>query len=129
MAQVKVFGLRASLDTHRYELSEAIHQAIVEALDYPTEKRFQRFIALEEADFIYPSDRSPSYTIIEISMLAGRSTAAKKALIGALYRNVMEACGIGPQDLEITLFETPRENWGIRGQPGDELTLSYTVHV
>ena len=34
-----------------------------------------------------------------------------------------------PQDIEITIFETPRHNWGIRGLPGDELTLTYNVNV
>ncbi|MEM6432015.1 MAG: tautomerase family protein, partial [Deinococcota bacterium] len=26
-------------------------------------------------------------------------------------------------------FETPKENWGIRGQLGDELSLNYKVDV
>jgi phenylpyruvate tautomerase PptA (4-oxalocrotonate tautomerase family) len=32
-----------------------------------------------------------------------------------------------PQDVEITIHESPKENWGIRGKPGDELSLSYKV--
>ena len=31
--------------------------------------------------------------------------------------------------VEITIFETPRGHWGIRGLPGDELDLNYTVQV
>lgn len=27
----------------------------------------------------------------------------------------------------IVLIETPRHDWGIRGMPGDELNLNYTV--
>ena len=33
------------------------------------------------------------------------------------------------QDLEITIFETPRHNWGFRGLPGDEHALNYRVDV
>lgn len=62
-------------------------------------------------------------------MFEGRTTEAKKALIRAVYANVAETCGIAPQDLEITIFEAPRENWGIRGIPGDELALTYNVRV
>jgi len=31
--------------------------------------------------------------------------------------------------VEITLFETPRHHWGIRGKLGDALSLSYPVGV
>lgn len=129
MAQVKIYGLRASIEARRAKLSEAIHQAIVEALSFPPEKKFQRFIGLESVDFVFPPDRTEAYTIIEISMFAGRSVEAKKALIRALFQHIEAACGIRPQDVEITIFETPKENWGIRGLPGDELALSYKVNV
>lgn len=129
MAQVTIYGLRSTLDRHRQTLSDAIHASVVEALAYPVEKRFHRFIGLAGEDFVHPADRSDDYTIIEISMFEGRTTEAKKALIRALYANVRAGCGISPQDLEITVFETPRQNWGIRGMPGDELGLSYDVEV
>jgi Tautomerase enzyme len=44
-------------------------------------------------------------------------------------RHIEQRCGIAPQDVEITVFETPRANWGIRGVPGDELALGYKVDV
>lgn len=129
MAQIKIYGLRKYLDRHRDGLSEAIHSAVVEALNYPPEKKFHRFFSLEPEDFLFPSDRSPSYTIIEISMFEGRSSETKKALIRQLFLKINQTCGIESQDLEITIFETPRENWGIRGMPGDELALNYKVDV
>jgi phenylpyruvate tautomerase PptA (4-oxalocrotonate tautomerase family) len=129
MAQVKVFGHRAALDACKAELSNAIHTAVMAALAYPAEKRFHRFIGLDQGDFIHPADRSEHYTIIEISLFEGRSVEAKKALIRALYECIPAATGIAPQDIEITLFETPRHAWGIRGLPGDEVGLNYTVEV
>jgi phenylpyruvate tautomerase PptA (4-oxalocrotonate tautomerase family) len=99
----------------------------VKALGLPPEKRFHRFIALDEADFIFPADRSDNYTIIEISMFEGRSTDTKKALIREIFTHFESELGIAPQDVEITISETPMCNWGIRGQPGDELMLSYRV--
>jgi phenylpyruvate tautomerase PptA (4-oxalocrotonate tautomerase family) len=129
MAQVKIFGLKTQLEPIRKELSDAIHSAVVEALAYPPEKRFHRFIGLSQDDFLYPSDRSNRYLILEISLFEGRSVEAKKSLIRALYQHIGDATGITPNDIEITLFETPRQNWGIRGVPGDELNLNYKVSV
>ncbi|CAN0467465.1 unnamed protein product, partial [Phaeothamnion confervicola] len=46
-----------------------------------------------------------------------------------IVANLGAACGIAPQDIEITITETPREHWFIRGMPGDELALPYPVEV
>ena len=129
MAQIRIYGLHEHLNARRDSLSNAIHQSAMDALGLPEEKRFHRFIGLDDADFIYPGDRSRQYTIIEISMFEGRSVDAKKALIRLLFERLETDCGIAPQDVEITIFETPRHNWGIRGLPADELTLDYQVKV
>jgi 4-oxalocrotonate tautomerase family enzyme len=129
MAQVKIYGNRQRLDPIKQALSDAIHASVVDALNYPVEKRFHRFILLDEGDFLYPSDRSPDYTILEISIFAGRSVEAKKKLIRLLYQHIAERCGISANDLEITIFETPKENWGIRGKSGDEVALGYRIDV
>jgi len=129
MAQVKIYGLRSSFEPVRAALSDAIHGAVMEAFAYPAEKRFHRFIALDRADFIYPPDRSDRYTIIELSIFEGRSVTAKRHLIRQLYERVPEVTGITPQDIEVTIFETPRHAWGIRGLPGDEIGLNYKVEV
>jgi hypothetical protein len=39
------------------------------------------------------------------------------------------AFGMHPNDLEITIFESPKRCWGIRGKTGDELELTYRVDV
>ena len=129
MAQVTVYGLRGALEHGRAALSEAIHASVMQAFQYPPEKRFHRFIALDKADFIFPPDRSDRYTIVEVSIFEGRSAEAKTLLIRLLYQNATRLAGISPQDLEITIFETPRAAWGIRGLPGDEVGLNYKVEV
>lgn len=40
-----------------------------------------------------------------------------------------EELNIMPNDIEITIFETPSHNWGIRGLPGDELSLDYNIKI
>jgi phenylpyruvate tautomerase PptA (4-oxalocrotonate tautomerase family) len=101
----------------------------MDAFAYPPEKKFLRFMPLAPEDSIYPADRSDAFTIIEISIFEGRSIEAKKQLIQKLYEFIPEATGITPHDIEITIFETPRAAWGIRGLPGDEIGLNYKVEV
>jgi len=129
MAQVKIYGRSAALRAMRASLSDVIHSCTVDALAFPVEKRFHRFIALEADDFIYPSDRSDRYTVIEILMFEGRSIEAKKAFIRLLYERAAAQLELAPIDLELTFIETPRHNWGIRGVAGDELAIGYKVEV
>lgn len=129
MAQVKVYGLRETLKGTKSHWSDLIHNALVETLGLPPEKRFQRFINLDAEDFIFPSDRTYAYTIIEISLFEGRSPQAIKTLLEKIMADARIALNIAANDIEITVFETPRRCWGIRGKTGDELQLSYKVGV
>jgi phenylpyruvate tautomerase PptA (4-oxalocrotonate tautomerase family) len=129
LAQIKIYGLREPLDAVKKQLSDVIHACMVEALKLPADKRFHRFLALDSSDFIYPADRSERYTIIEISMFEGRSEEAKKHLIRLLFEQLNTELKLSAHDVEITIFETPRQNWGIRGMAGDELNLNYNVKV
>ncbi|WP_309736365.1 tautomerase family protein [Chamaesiphon sp. OTE_75_metabat_556] len=130
MSQVKIYGLRSHLTPIKSQLSDIIHSCVVDALHYPIDKRFHRFFPLEPDDYYYPSgERTERYTIIELSMFEGRTVAAKKQLIRLLFDRLDKEFGISNLDLEITIFETAKHNWGIRGLPGDELSLSYKVNV
>jgi len=127
VAQVKVYALRTALEGLRSLISDALHAAVMVALEYPHEKRFHRFFPLEREDFIFVG-RSEQYLILEILMFEGRSLETKKRLIREIYQN-LEPLGFVPFEVEITLLESPRHHWGIRGVPGDELALTYQVEV
>lgn len=128
MSQVRIYGHREALAASRGAISDAVHSCLMDALGLPETKRFQRFFPMDTEDFIHPADRSERYTIIEISMFSGRSAEAKRRLIQLLFER-LEGIGIAPQDVEITIFESPAANWGIRGVSADELTLNYDVNV
>lgn len=129
MSQIKIYGLREHLDPIKSRLSDTIHSCVVDALQFPADKRAHRFFPLEPEDFYYPSSASPKYTIIEISMFEGRAVETKKNLIRLLFERVGAQCDRQPNEIEITITETPRHNWGFRGQPGDEIGLHYKVNV
>jgi Tautomerase enzyme len=147
MSQIKIYGLRSHLDPIKSQLSDVIHSCVVDALQYPTHKRAHRFFPLDPSDYYYPpepgrtvgeaSRNENRYTIIEISMFEGRTVEAKKQLIQLLFvgeaspteNRLDKELGISNLDLEITIFETPKYNWGFRGLPGDEHSLDYKVNV
>lgn len=124
MAQVKVYGRRDVWSGRQRELSDLIQECLVSAWGLPQDKRFHRFLLLEADDFVCPQ-RGDHYVIVEIVCFAGRSDHAKRTLVRELYARWPHAS----EDLEITIIETPKTNWGIRGVPADELSLSYEVEV
>lgn len=129
MAQIKVFGVKENINPIKKQLSEIIHSCVMDAFDYPSEKRFHRFFPMDQEDFLFANERTVAYTIIEISIFEGRSIESKKKLINLLFYQIKNELNISSDDIEITIFETPKHNWGIRGVPGDELTLNYKVNV
>lgn len=129
MAQVKIYTKKGISKERKWMLSDAIHESLMETLGLPADKKFQRFILLDEEDFIYPKDRSDAYTIIELLMFEGRTKETKKGLIRSLIKRITDALDIEARDIEITIIETPKSNWGIRGLPGDELDINYKVEI
>ena len=64
-----------------------------------------------------------------ITMFAGRSLSAKRALYQAIVRH-LEPFGVPPGDVRIILQEVPRENVGMRGgKAAVDLELGYEVRV
>ena len=127
MAQFKIFGRDDVLRPLRTALSDTVHAAAVDILGLPATKRFHRFFPMTAEDFPTPEGRSKKYTVMEVLMFTGRTAETKKAFYQRLYRDFAQHLGIEAIDLEITIVETPRHDWGIRGQAGDELTLTYRV--
>jgi hypothetical protein len=81
MAQIKIYGLAEHLNPMKATVSDAIHGCVVEALQFPADKRAHRFFPMDRADFYIPGGqgRTDRYTIIEISMFEGRYRRRKEA--------------------------------------------------
>lgn len=129
MAQVKVFGVAERLIPRRSALSEVIHRSVMDVLGLPAGKRAHRFFPLASEDFFMPEGRSLDYTIVEVSMMSGRTVETRKRLVKTLFERIHAEVGIVPMDLEICISESPPENWGFRGLHGDEAQLDYAVRV
>ncbi|WP_117170138.1 tautomerase family protein [Paraliobacillus sediminis] len=129
MGQIKIYGVKDKLNPIKERVSDVIHSCMVETLQFPPDKKFHRFFPMDKENFYYASGRTEAYTVIEVSMFEGRTIEVKKQLINLLFERIKMELNISPQDIEITIFETPKNNWGIRGLPADELTLNYKVNI
>jgi len=129
MAQIKIYGIDTQLNPIKKKLSQTIHNCVVEALQFPIDKKFHRFFPMREEDMSYPDNRSYAYTIIEIMMIEGRTKETKKRLIALLFERIRAEIGIQAVDIEILIQEAPAYHFGFRGMSGDEMLLDYKVEV
>lgn len=127
---IVVYGIDSKLNPIKHTLSEVIHKCMQSVLGMPEDKRAHRFVPLSSDNFYYPGGRSASYTVIEINMMKGRQPETQKELIKTLFKEIERALGIAPIDVEITIKEQEKYQWGFRGITGDEATnLNYKVNV
>lgn len=102
---------------------EAIYLAQQEALQLPAHDRQIRYIEHRPEHFHVPPGKTENYTLVEITLFAGRSIETKRALYQTIVKN-LGALGIAPDDIFIVLHEVAHENWGIRGGvPASEVDL------
>ena len=109
--------------TTRRQLLDAVHHALV-AVGVPAADRFQRVIALADADFVFdahypeaadsgpPRDRR--FAIVEVLWSVGRSVKVKKQFLQHLHAALAEVA-FDPGQLMLVFKETAWENWSFSG--------------
>lgn len=130
MPLVKIEILEGKSAKHKKAILDGVHQALVDTLGIPDSDRFQRLYELPLSHYEFPPDRSEEVTIIEITMLKGRTAETKKALYQAIINNLRKNPGINGYEVMIILFEPPLENWGVRGgKPASEIDFGFKIDV
>jgi phenylpyruvate tautomerase PptA (4-oxalocrotonate tautomerase family) len=108
-------------------LLDAIHAAAVAALRIPDEDRTQILTEHPAEAFEIPPGKGDRFTLVQITMFAGRSLDAKRRLYRAVVGN-LDRLGVRPSDVLIVLHDVPLENWGIRGgTPASDVDLGFEV--
>lgn len=69
--------------------------------------------------------KTEKFTMIELTLLPGRSSRMKKAAISEITRLLGERLEIATTDIVIIINEPPLENWALRGQQASEMGLLY----
>jgi phenylpyruvate tautomerase PptA (4-oxalocrotonate tautomerase family) len=108
---------------------EAVQAALVDALKLPAKDRDVVLDLYDETTRIVMTGRSQRYTRVEITLFAGRSMEAKRALYKKIVANLAEL-GVPETEVKTILIEVSPENWGLRGgYPASELDLGFKIDV
>lgn len=55
--------------------------------------------------------------LVEVSMLAGRTTEVKERLIAEITEAVVRVADVPPEAVTVILRDVPRTDWGKAGEP------------
>jgi phenylpyruvate tautomerase PptA (4-oxalocrotonate tautomerase family) len=111
------------------EIIEAVYLAQREALKVPEHDRQIRYVEHRPEHFHTPPDKSENYTLVEMTIFAGRSIETKRSLYRSIVKN-FGAIGIAPDDIVIVLNEVALDNIGTRGGiPASEIDLGFKINV
>ena len=116
MPLVRIALRKGTTPEFRRALSDSIHRAMVETIKIPEQDRFQVITEHDAAGLIYdPSylgiSRTDGVVFIQITLNAGRTVEARKALFARIAALLAESPGVRPEDVFISLVETQKENW------------------
>lgn len=103
-------------ESHKKQVAEAIHRALVETISIPAEDRFQLVTEHTEPDFIYDRQylnvsRTNALVMVQITISTGRSLEVKKALFKRIAELLAQEAGLRREDVLINLIEVAKENW------------------
>lgn len=108
---------------YRRAIADAVHQAMVEALDVPAADRFQVVTEHPPEGLIYDPaylgvERSDDVVFVQITLSAGRRPPQKRRLYRRMAELLEQSPGLRPEDLLVNLVEVSWENWSFGGGVG-----------
>ena len=116
MPLVRISLVKGKPEVYRRKVGDAVHRALVEAIQVPALDRFQLLTEHEPGDLVYDSmflgiARSSDLVIIQITLSSGRTLEQKRALYRRIADNLGAAVALRPEDVWINLVEVAKENW------------------
>jgi phenylpyruvate tautomerase PptA (4-oxalocrotonate tautomerase family) len=130
MPLVRIDVVKGRTTLEKRAIMDAVRKSLIDALKVPASAVTVKLDVSDREFFDVPEGRSDKYVVIEMTMFAGRPKKAKKSLYAAIVENLGKDAGIAPEDVEIVIVESPKENWGIRGgKPADEVEVGYDINV
>ena len=116
MPVAKIHVLEGRYDEARLDrISDAVQQGLINGLGIPPDDFFQIIHVLPPAQLCHTRSFrgltcSHDLILLEITFIAGRPKAKRLGLLKVLNDAFVPAAQIAPDDLVITLYETPGEN-------------------
>jgi phenylpyruvate tautomerase PptA (4-oxalocrotonate tautomerase family) len=117
MPLAKIHVVKGRYDEGRIaKVSAAIQAALMNTLRVPPEDFYQLIFEFPKKRFLHtPSFVGMQYTddliILDLTFIEGRSKETRLALLKDINTRVAAAASVSPDDLMITLYEAPGENF------------------
>lgn len=112
----------------RYDISQIIHEALLESFKIPQSDFNHRFELFSENQWQIPDTKTTKYILIEMTIFPGRSKEAKAKLFKSITDKLFIK-GIKGNDCTIILYEPPLENWGMNGLRGDQDDIGFNLNI
>jgi phenylpyruvate tautomerase PptA (4-oxalocrotonate tautomerase family) len=129
LARVEILEGRTA--DEKRQLVDAVGGALCKALQAPAADPSVRLIEYAPSEFSipYPDRHSDRYTLVEVTMFAGRSMETKRRLYQSMVA-ALAAVGVPANDILIVLHEPPMHNWAVDGgRPASEVDVGFKVDI
>lgn len=129
MPQVKIYSMAEHLTDRRDRLMAVLNDSFLAVMGLTPEKIVYRFFPMNPEDLCALGERSDAaeptlrerFTVVEITVFAGRSAEVKTQFIETIFVQAEKQLQLTAVDLEIMLWEIPSGNYGLRGTTGEKL--------
>jgi phenylpyruvate tautomerase PptA (4-oxalocrotonate tautomerase family) len=116
MPLVRIDTLDGYTAEEKAALGDGVHRALVEAIGIPALDRFQVIAGHAAGALVYDPEylgihRTARVVFVQVTLSTGRTLEQKRALYGAIVRNLTERPGVRPEDVFVNLVEVAKENW------------------
>ncbi len=115
MPLVLIDVIRGRNEADTRKLMDTVHEAMVEAFDVPDSDRYQILSQHEPHEMVALDtglglERSTALVMLRF-ISRERNELAKQELYRLLAENLQRDCGVGPDDLIVTLAENGAADW------------------
>ena len=104
-------------ESYRQAILDSLYAALRETLDVPAGDRFMTLTEHDAANFRYGDAfgiaRTDDLVYIAITLFDTRTVAHKAALFRRIGELLAERPGISPENVFVTIYDTPKENWSV----------------
>jgi phenylpyruvate tautomerase PptA (4-oxalocrotonate tautomerase family) len=131
MALARIEVLEGRTMEEKRGMIAAVRAALSEALQAPDADPSVRLTEYPRDQFLlpYPDRHSDHYTLVEVTMFAGRSIDTKRRLYDTIVRR-LATFDVPANDVLVVLHEPAMENWGIDGgTPASEVDVGFRVDI
>ena len=116
MPLVRIEIIKGKDVDYKKALLEAVHVALVNAIQIEDWDRFQRLYEIDNELFERSESKTDKFTMIELTMFPGRTKEQKARIYEEIVKELYERLKIEATDIFIVINEPPNENWGLAGK-------------